>query len=176
MSRTTSELAVLTPSRSMLPSPLLCKMFRRVSNSLVTRENMSPKCIYWCWSPCLQVTVNRALWLCQRVEEWLWGSVQIHPRSQHPPLLLEGDRKLFFFWGYYFTIYLFGHATWGILVHWPGIKPTPPAGTAWSFNHWTIREVSPRQKALMLFHEAPREAAASSLWLPGALLQESISH
>ena len=31
-------------------------------------------------------------------------------------------------------------AACGILVHWPGIKPAPPAVEAWSPNHWTARE------------------------------------
>ena len=116
---------------------------------------------------------------CDYANVWKSGYGAVCKFTQEANILpfpWRETESFFFFWGYYFTIYLFGHATWGILVHWPGIKPTPPAGAAWSFNHWTIREVSPRQKALMLFHEALREAAASSLGLPGALLQESISH
>ena len=39
----------------------------------------------------------------------------------------------FFFW--------LCRTAYGILVPWPGIKPTPPAVEAQSLNHWTTREV-----------------------------------
>ena len=54
-----------------------------------------------------------------------WAS-QIHFFSQ--------IRKAFFF-------FLQCHLACGILVPWPGIKPTPPALEAQSLNHWTNREV-----------------------------------
>ena len=38
----------------------------------------------------------------------------------------------------------FGHEPCGILVHWPGIEPVPPAVEAQSLNHWTTREVLER--------------------------------
>ena len=34
----------------------------------------------------------------------------------------------------------FGHASCGILVPQPGIKPSPPAVETWSPNHWTARD------------------------------------
>ena len=56
------------------------------------------------------------------------------------------------FWGFFFSIYylavlglschtqIFSCDVW-YLVPWPGIKPGPPALGAWSFSHWTTREV-----------------------------------
>lgn len=41
-------------------------------------------------------------------------------------------KKKFFFWLH--------PAARRILVHWPGIEPTPPAVEIWSVNHWPIRD------------------------------------
>ena len=46
-----------------------------------------------------------------------------------------------FFFFFFLNIYLFGRTACGILVPWPGIKPISSALEAWSFNHWTTREV-----------------------------------
>ena len=39
-------------------------------------------------------------------------------------------------------LYLFMTAAYGILVPQLGIRPVPPAVSAWSPNHWTAREVA----------------------------------
>ena len=41
----------------------------------------------------------------------------------------------------YFFFFRPHHAGCRILVHRPGIKPSPPSVEAWSFNHWTAREI-----------------------------------
>ena len=79
-------------------------------------------------------------------EKWEWGLAgtwqecnvsclhhdppiyRIHPTCIVLLLLL-----LLFFWPH--------HIAWGILVPWPGVEPTPSAVEAWSFNHWTSKEV-----------------------------------
>ena len=42
-----------------------------------------------------------------------------------------------------FSVFIFFgcHVAFGMTVPWPGIEPVPPAVEAWSFNHWTAREV-----------------------------------
>ena len=42
-----------------------------------------------------------------------------------------------------FFFFLSHHTAHGVLVPPPGIKPMAPALEAWSFNHWTAREVLP---------------------------------
>ena len=43
----------------------------------------------------------------------------------------------------FFFFFFFGlhHASYGILVPWPGIKPASRALEEWSLNRWTAREV-----------------------------------
>ena len=35
------------------------------------------------------------------------------------------------------------HMACGILIPWPGIKPTSPTLGVWSLNHWTARKIPP---------------------------------
>ena len=51
--------------------------------------------------------------------------------------LLVKCRILFILFFYVFKFFL----ACGILVPWPGIKPTPPVLEAWNLNHWTTRKV-----------------------------------
>ena len=45
-------------------------------------------------------------------------------------------------------------------VPWPGIEPEPPALGAWSFNHWTTREVPGQWKAdtMLILLRLPRKS------------------
>ena len=67
----------------------------------------------------------------------------------------------------FFLLFLFfwpSYIACGILVFWAGIEFRLPALAAWSFNHWTMREV-PRGT----FFSYPREANISCLIAPISL-------
>ena len=54
----------------------------------------------------------------------------------------EIDQENLLFLLFYFILFFWPcHVVCGILVPRPGIEPGPPALEAWSFNHWTAREV-----------------------------------
>ena len=88
-------------------------------------------------------------WVSWAISSWRqckWPSlpwVTDHPSISLPHLLpkmlvpLFSSFTIIIFW-FYFFIYFSPHSeACGILVCWPGIKPTPPALEAWSLNHWT---------------------------------------
>ena len=66
----------------------------------------------------------------------------------------RAGRKLLFKKKLFDFIYWLHCSAYGILVPWPGIEPLAPALEAWSFNHWTAREI-PGASFWHLVHQVP---------------------
>ena len=83
-------------------------------------------------------------------EEWQLLAFQTYLNGRRVVIFNLVSSNIKWFWLRQFVllnikkIYIFSwprHATCGILVPQPGIKPTLPALKVWRLNHWTVREV-----------------------------------
>ena len=115
-----------------------------MNNSFPSLIQESPT---WAALPRWLLTISKKSWTSTRRGKTIW--VSLCPRPATICALCRGPKAhsqefqhlgyislhfIFFFWVALYT-------AWGILVSWPGIKPTPPAVEAQSLNHLTAREV-----------------------------------
>ena len=74
-----------------------------------------------------------------------------------------------------FFIYFFGCGACGILVPQPGMEPMPPAVEAPNLNHWTAREVPPRD-LLESFSVTSLETVGGKKTFKNSFIMEIFEH
>lgn len=88
--------------------------------------------LWKCHQPLLgpSESVPKSLWYMRRHEK-----TTVHTNQKIPILSPHIQNINFFFWPW--------NMACGILIPWPGIKPTYPTLGVWSLNHWTARKIPP---------------------------------